>query len=200
MGVSDNEFDDFIQHQKKEEYKQYIITKFDSKKNSGTISNFVSTKRGHGKGKNKQLPTMNQEKLKELLDEKWLISEVSKQQVDLIIKDYDKRYNLIEIKAGGNLDSSNAQGNIQKMMKFYYSLNKPNSKLYFATLYNYKGEYNKWTGGVTSFLSEDMLLISKEFWSFILPDNVSFYDFKEIYYSTFDELGFNDMIEDLLSN
>lgn len=198
-GVTDDEFEEYIKKQKKEEYKQVIVTKFDNKKNAGKISNFMTANRGSGRGKNKILPTMRQSKLNEIIDNNWEVSKIKSQPVDLIIKDFNNNYNLIEIKAGGNLDSSNTPGNIEKMLKFYYSLNISNTKLYFATLYNYKGENNPWTGGVTSYLYEDMLLISKDFWNFILPENIFFEDFKEIYRDTFNEIAFNETLDDLLS-
>ena len=78
------------------------------------------------------------------------------------------KYKLFEIKAGGDLDSSNAPKNIEKMLKIYSCLGKENANLYFATLYNKDGEGKNWTGVVKKHISEDSMLIGKEFWNMIL--------------------------------
>lgn len=41
----------------------------------------------------------------------------------------------MEIKAGGNLDSSNAQSNAKKLLTIYTGLNYRKTKPYFATIY-----------------------------------------------------------------
>ena len=68
------------------------------------------------------------------------------------------------MKAGGDLDSSNAPANVEKLLTIYAGLNVPNSKAYFATLYNKNGEGNTWTGAVKKHMAfPEMFLIGKSF-------------------------------------
>ncbi|MCL2662294.1 MAG: TdeIII family type II restriction endonuclease, partial [Oscillospiraceae bacterium] len=114
-------------------------------------------------------------------------------------------WNLMELKAGGNLDSSNAPSNVEKILTIYAGLNVENAKLYFATLYNKDGEGNTWKGAVKKHLSyPDMFLIGKNFWNKILPAEVTFETFTEVYKEALTDIDLNkrinDMIEDCLRN
>jgi hypothetical protein len=204
--ISETEFNDFVEKftkknkNKNMSTKQYVVSGFNKKASSGTITQFMNDNKGSGMGANKILPTLNQTNLEKFLDNDFVYNaKIKENPVDLIIKDFNGNYNLMEIKAGGNLDSSNSPGNIEKMLGFYAALGIYNTKLYFSTLYNYKGEGNKWTGTITAYLAEDMRLISQDFWNFVLPESVPFEDFKQIYFETNNEIGFTDKIDTLIN-
>lgn len=58
----------------------------------------------------------------------------------------------------------------------------------------------KWTGNITSTLDKNMILIGKDFWNKILPNETSFEEFKEIYYNLFNELNFNEFLNNLIED
>lgn len=199
VGITDEEYEQFIQNFNKK--GQYIISKFDKKKNDGILSQFRANHMAQGSGRNRQPSTLNQKALPELLNKEIIFADkIIAQPVDLMFYNpKDSRYKLFEIKAGGDLDSSNGPKNIEKMLKIYSSLGKENSNLYFATLYNKNGEGNNWTGVVKKHISEeDSILISQDFWNMILGD-ISFNEFKEIYKNAFVDTGFNKTLSDLIN-
>ena len=197
--ITSEEFYDFLNNFNGKDTQQYVISNLDKKASSGAIRQFESNNRGSGRGNSRTPPTLNQDKVKELVNNPSLeYGKISARPVDLIIQDFDDIYHLIEIKAGGNLDSSKAPGDVQKMLDFYAAVGTTNAELHFATLYNYRGEGQRFTGTITSYIAEDMLLISEDFWEFVLPEDISFEDFKEIYLEVFNELGFNTAINNLI--
>lgn len=120
--------------------------------------------------------------------------------VDLAFFD-GQNWNVMELKAGGDLDSSNAPSNVEKILTIYTGLNIPNSKLYFATLYNKNGEGKTWTGAVKKHLCyPDMFLIGKNFWEMILPQGISFEDFTHIYKEALTEIDLNARINQMISD
>jgi hypothetical protein len=128
-----------------------------------------------------------------------MTSSLTSKPVDLAVYNpKDKYYYIMEIKAGGDLDSSNAPGNVIKMLTEYAILGKDNVKLYFSTLYNKNGEGNTWTGFVKKYLSNEMLLIGKNFWTFVLPTDVSFDELGNIYHEAAKELKINEKISNLI--
>ena len=130
----------------------------------------------------------------------FLNGEIYGQEVDLIIfYPEDESYSLFEIKVGGNLDSSNAPKNIEKMLKIYSCLGQENAKLYFATLYHKDGEGNTWKGSVKTHVAEDCILIGKEFWDIILKD-ITFEELKGINKRVIEDTNFNIRIKDLTNN
>ena len=110
-----------------------------------------------------------------------------------------KDWVVLELKAGGDLDSSNAPANVEKLLTIYAGLNVPNSKAYFATLYNKNGEGNTWTGAVKKHMAfPEMFLIGKKFWNIILPDGITYERFTELYKMALEELDLNSRIKEMI--
>lgn len=130
---------------------------------------------------------------------KGLKETVAFKPVDLAFKDENNIWNIFEIKAGGDLDSSNAKGNIEKLLSIYIGLNDENTKPYFATIYNKNGEGKEWTGSVSKYLKyPDMFLIGSEFWKKILPNEINFECFIEIYSECMKEIKLNKKLKALI--
>lgn len=115
-----------------------------------------------------------------------------------------ENWNVLELKAGGDLDSSNAPSNVEKLLTIYVDMGIENCKAYFGTLYNKDGEGNTWKGAVKKHMAfPEMFLIGKTFWTKILPDGISFEDFEQIYKEALEEIDLNHriklMIEDCIS-
>ena len=194
--IENEEFEEF-KNQFNHNKKQYITTKL-SEKNSGKFSKFREDHKGDGNKKEKSLLT--HEVLSELLVDLDDEDKPHEQEVDLLIyNDEEKLFEIFEIKAGGNLDSTNSKGNVEKLLKIYSALGYENSKIYFATLYNKDGDENNWKGSVKYQIGEDSLLIGKDFWEKILPTDISFIKFKEIYLDVCEELNFKEEIRTLIN-
>ena len=191
-------YDDYIQGFNK--HGQYVISKFDKKKNDGILSQFRADHLAQGSGRARSPSTLTQAELPKLLSKSVEFSStIVAQPVDLMFfNPKDGKYKLFEIKAGGDLDSSNAPKNVEKMLKIYSSLGKSNANLYFATLYHKDGEGKTWTGVVKRHLSEESILIGKKFWEQILGD-ISFEQYQSIYQNAFEDTGFNDTLSDLIN-
>ena len=207
IGISDEEYEREIRDIKRRRRgnnkrdDQVIISKFDKRANDGILSQFRSDRMAQGRGRSRTRSGLTQAELPKLLDEDITCSkDVYVQPVDLMFFNPDDgRYKLFEIKAGGDLDSSNAPKNIEKMLKIYSCLGKENANLYFATLYNKNGEGNNWTGVVKKHIAEESMLIGKEFWDMILKD-IPFNQFLDIYKSAFNDTGFNDVLFNLIND
>ena len=85
----------------------------------------------------------------------------------------------MEIKAGGELDSTKGPGDIAKLLTVCAVGSVTEG--YFATLYNKNGEGRRFTGTVTKYLADDMILPGSVFWEKILPPNISFDKFLGLY-------------------
>ena len=128
--------------------------------------------------------------------------------VDLAFYDDNNILNLIELKAGGELDSSNGPKNIEKLLKIYVAANDNNAKIYFATLYNKSGIYLRgarrgqkktWTGSAKKYLKfPDMFLIEKQFWEKILPGGITFEEFAERYNIILSKMNIDKIVSDLI--
>lgn len=197
VGISDEEYKNYTKNFNKS--GQFVISKFDKKKNDGTLSQFRADHLAQGSGRNRSPSTLTQKELPKLLSKTPILSDkIVEQPADLIFYDkYEKKWKLFEIKAGGDLDSSNAPKNVEKMLKIYSSFGDKNANLYFATLYHKNGEGNNWTGIVKRHLGEDSILIGKSFWKQVLRD-VSFDKFMDIYQKAFRDTGFNDTLSKLI--
>ena len=198
VGISDEEYNNYIQNFDKQ--KQYVISKFDKRKNAGSLSEFRSEHEGHGRGKNKVPSTLTQSELLKLLNKDLKKSDkIQEQEVDLVFYDkFEEKWKLFEIKAGGALDSSNATQNVIKMLRIYASYGDKNANLYFSTLYHKNGEGNTWDGGVKKHLGEDCILIGKSFWKQVLRD-ISYDDFLKIYKKVFEDIAFEDVLTELIN-
>ena len=95
---------------------------------------------------------------------------------------YDKTnntYHIIELKAGGDLDSKKAPAEKRALMEQYFILRNSgvaaDIKLHFATAYNKFGEENEWTQPfVEMYFAKEELLIGKSFWNFVCKDEGGF--------------------------
>jgi len=200
VGVTDEEAKKFEESFNGAE--QVILTKIDQSACQDFIALLKEKHKAEGRGKSRVTSSLNQETIKEINKQKFSQTDIlSSKPVDLAIYDSENNvFHIIEIKAGGDLDSSNAPGNVIKMLTEYAALGKDNSKLYFATLYNKNGEGNNWTGVIKKYLSDEMLLVGKDFWEFVLPKEITFEDLKDIYNEANKELDINSKISDLISN
>ena len=183
---------------------QIIVTDVDIEDGElkGKISEFRACNEGSGSGKNKTKSKVNQRSISELLS----ISDNFKKNGMLYQKPVDLAFydgtdwNLIEIKAGGNLDSSNAPSNIEKLFAIYAGLHVENAKVCFATLYNKDGEGNEWNSSVKKHMSyPEMFLIGSEFWNKILPEEIDFLKFTEIYKTALVELKLDARMHNLIN-
>ncbi len=181
--------------------QQILVTNVDIENSelAGKISEFREarkSKRGINEGKSQ----VNQDSIKGLLEfaEHYRTETVCVKPVDLAFYD-GKDWNILELKAGGNLDSSNAPSNVQKLLTIYVGLNNPNSKIYFGTIYNKDGEGNLWKSAVKKYLEyPSMFLIGSELWEKILPKDISYNDFVEIYSEALNKLDINNRIQEMI--
>ena len=197
VGITDEEYEKYTETFNKS--GQFILSKFDKKKNDGVLSQFRADHLAQGTGRSRNPSTLTQDELPKLLSKEPILSEnIIAQPVDLAFYDkFEGNWKLFEIKAEGDLDSSNAPKNVEKMLKIYSSLGDKKANLYFATLYHKNGEGNTWTGVVKKHLGPDSILIGEEFWKQILRD-ISFDEFMETYKKAFESTGFNDRLTELI--
>jgi hypothetical protein len=182
--------------------EQVIITNsnLESQRVKETIKGFMTLNQASGKGRGRAESNVNQETIKTLLD-----LNRDNQDKNVYFKPVDLAFNdggfwhIMEIKAGGNLDSSNAPSNVEKLLSVYVALNQVNSKIYFSTYYNKDGEGNVWKGAVKKYLGyPDMFLIGSEFWRMILPVGIDFEQFKDIYSEAMNEIGLNEKLNEII--
>ena len=198
LGITDSDFEEI-----KKKYhgkEQAIFTRVDQSDCQRFIANFKEIHKARGERNNRIKSTLNQDKLKEINDEEFKMTKnITCKPIDLMIYNpIDNKYYMMEIKSCGGLDSSNAPANVIKMLTEYAILGKDNVNLYFSTLYNFNGEGNPWTGQVKKYLSNEMLLIGKDFWEVVLPKEISFEELGKIYNEVTKELGVNEKINKLI--
>lgn len=184
---------------------QIIVTNVDTDDGNlrGEISAFRANNVASGSGRNRTESGVTQSSIKENLlplAEKYKSSSIHRKPVDLAFFD-GTDWNILELKAGGDLDSSNAPSNVEKLLTIYVGLNMPNAKAYFGTLYNKDGEGRTWTGAVKKHMSyPEMFLIGKNFWNKILPDGISYEMFEEIYKEALEDIDLNSRIHSMIDN
>lgn len=177
---------------------QVIITDIDLENGQlkGEIARFRACNVAQGRGRKRVESCVTQESIKTLLPiaQEYKTSQVYMKPVDLAFYD-GENWNLLELKAGGDLDSSNAPSNIEKLLLIYTGVNTDKSKIYFATLYNKDGEGNTWTGAVKKHMAyPEMFLIGKKLWDKILPLGISYERFTELYKIALEEIDLNTRI------
>lgn len=184
---------------------QIIVTDVDTDNGDlrGEISAFRANNVASGRGASRVESGVNQSTVKKLL----VYAEKHKQPKEIHTKPVDlaffdgKDWNILELKAGGDLDSSNAPSNVEKLLTIYAGLAVQNSKVYFGTLYNKNGEGNTWTGAVKKHMAfPEMFLIGKDFWNKILPDGINYERFTEIYKMALEELDLNSRINEMIKD
>lgn len=182
---------------------QLIVTDVntDSGDLRGQIATFRATNVATGKGKLRIESGITQDSIKNLLylSKTYVDTTVHTKPVDLAFFD-GTDWNVFEIKAGGDLDSSNAPSNIEKLLTIYTALNMENTKIYFSALYNKNGEGKTWTGSVKKHMRyPEMFLIGENFWDRILPVEITFAEFTHIYKEALEEIDLNKRINDMIS-
>lgn len=184
---------------------QIVVTDVDTHNGNlrGEISAFRANNEARGSGKNRVESGVTQSSIQEHLlplSEKYRSTSIYSKPVDLAFFD-GQEWSIMELKAGGDLDSSNAPSNVEKLLTIYVDMGIENCKAYFATLYNKDGEGNTWKGAVKKHLAyPEMFLIGKNLWNKILPTGVTFEDFEEIYKEALEEIGLNDRIIAMINN
>lgn len=184
---------------------QIVVTDVDTHNGDlrGKIASFRANNEATGKGKSRVESGVTQESIKETLlplSTEYKTAQIHTKPVDLAFFD-GENWNICELKAGGDLDSSNAPSNIEKLLTIYVDMGIENCKAYFATLYNKDGEGKTWTGAVKKHLHyPSMFLIGANFWNKILPDGITFDEFALIYKEALEEINLNGRINDMISD
>lgn len=181
---------------------QIIVTDIDTDNGElrGNISKFRANNVAHGKRSKRVESGVTQESIKTLLPmaQSYKSTQYHTKPVDLAFFD-GHDWNVLELKAGGDLDSSNAPANVEKLLTIYAGMNVENSKAYFATLYNKNGEGNTWTGAIKKHIAfPEMFLIGKKFWNTILPNGISYERFTELYKMALEDLNLNERINQMI--
>lgn len=182
---------------------QIVVTDVDTHNGDlrGAISGFRANNVATGRGKNRVESGVTQDSIRENLlplAEQFRTNTIQIKPVDLAFFDGEK-WNVLELKAGGDLDSSNAPSNVEKLLTIYVDMGIDNCNAYFATLYNKDGEGNTWTGAVKKHMAfPEMFLIGKVFWEKILPENISFEEFEAIYKSALEDIDLNKRITKMI--
>ena len=184
---------------------QVVVTDVDTHNGNlrGEISAFRANNVATGAGKKRVESGVTQDSIKEKilpLSNTYKSKTIFTKPVDLAFFD-GYNWNILELKAGGDLDSSNAPSNVEKLLTIYVDMGIENCKVYFGTLYNKDGEGNTWKGTVKKHMKyPEMFLIGKNFWEKILPDNISFEDFEQIYKEALEEIDLNTRITEMIKN
>ena len=183
---------------------QIVVTDVDTHNGDlrGEIASFRANNEAQGRGHARIESRVTQESCKrELLplSEKYRCNHIYDKPVDLAFFD-GTNWNIMELKAGGDLDSSNAPSNVEKLLTIYVDMGIKNCNAYFVALYNKNGEGNTWTGAVKKHLNYPaMFLIGSQFWNRILPDGISYDDFTEIYREALEKIDLNKRINKMIS-
>ena len=184
---------------------QIVITDVDTHNGNlrGEIAAFRANNEAKGRGKNRIESSVTHDRCKNILlplSTKYKSNQIFTKPVDLAFFD-GTNWNIMELKAGGDLDSSNAPSNVEKLLTIYVDMGIENCNAYFATLYNKDGEGKTWTGAVKKHLNyPSMFLIGEKFWERILPNNISFIDFTKIYREALEEIDLNYHINNIITN
>lgn len=186
---------------------QVVVTDVDTHNGDlrGNIAAFRANNEASGKGKSRVESGVTQDSIKTALlplasQYKLSAGQFETKPVDLAFFD-GENWNILELKAGGDLDSSNAPSNIEKLLTIYVDMGIENCKAYFGTLYNKDGEGKIWTGAAKKHLNyPSMFLIGSQFWNKILPQGITFDEFTKIYRDALEEINLNKRINDMISD
>ncbi|MBQ8976832.1 MAG: hypothetical protein IJ078_05385 [Succinivibrionaceae bacterium] len=184
---------------------QVVVTDVDTHNGDlrGEIAAFRANNEARGMGKSRVESGVTMENVKRTLlplSSKYKTDKIYTKPVDLAFFD-GNNWNIMELKAGGDLDSSNAPSNVEKLLTIYVDMGIENCNAFFSTLYNKDGEGNVWKGAVKKHLHyPSMFLIGADFWNRILPDGITFTDFAEIYREALEEIDLNSRINRMISN
>ncbi|NDO47655.1 TdeIII family type II restriction endonuclease [Clostridium sp. ASF356] len=184
---------------------QIVITDVDTTNGDlrGEIAAFRANNEAQGKGKSRIESRVTMPNIKSTLlplSNKYKSNTIQTKPVDLAFFD-GEMWNIMELKAGGDLDSSNAPANVEKLLTIYVDMGIENCNVYFSTLYNKDGEGNTWKGAVKKHLHyPSMFLIGKDFWNKILPNGITYEEFTQIYQKALEEINLNKRINNMISD
>ena len=184
---------------------QYVITNVDTTNGDlrGEIASFRANNVAEGRGATRVESRVTHETCRTQLlplAEKYKCDAVYLKPVDLAYYD-GNTWKIMELKAGGDLDSSNAPSNVEKLLTIYVDMGIENCEAYFATLYNKDGEGNTWSGAVKKHLNyPSMFLIGSAFWNEILPEGIDYDEFTQIYKEALEEIDLNKHINQMIDN
>lgn len=177
---------------------QLIVSHIDM--SNATLRGQITTFKNSNMSAGRTPSTLNHAKMQELvtLGNNYITNELHTKPVDLAFYD-GTNWNIMEIKAGGNLDSSNAPSNIDKLLVLYTGMHTTNCKAFFATLYNKDGEGHVWNGCVKKYINYPQnFLIGSQFWNKVLPGGIQFEEFCELYQEVLNEIDLNARIRNLI--
>ena len=123
---------------------QIVVTDVDTHNGDlrGQIASFRANNEATGRGRTREESGVTQESIHDNLlplSQTYKTTSIYTKPVDLAFFD-GVNWNICELKAGGDLDSSNAPSNVEKLLTIYVDMGIENCKAYFATLYNKDGE------------------------------------------------------------
>lgn len=183
---------------------QIVVTDVDTHNGDlrSEIAAFRANNEAYGMGKSRVESQVTMDNIKRTLlplSQKYKTNNIYTKLVDLAFFD-GNIWNILELKAGGDLDSSNAPSNVEKLLTIYVDMGIENCNAYFAALYNKDGEGKVWKGAVKKHLHyPSMFLIGADFWKRILPDGITFADFVEIYREALEQIDLNSRINRMIS-
>jgi len=181
--------------------RQIILTRTKIGEVTRHASSVLSSHRKSGRGKNRTTATgVNQKILQnEIINSSYKESDVLEEKpIDLFVRVSDTEGLCMEVKLGGDLDSSNAPAQLAKFLTTCAIAGTPQIEGYFATIYNKDGEGKQFTGTVRSYLADDMILAGSHFWMKILPTGISFDDFIRLYHEALETIGMNSAIREMV--
>lgn len=120
-------------------------------------------------------------------------------QVDLAV--LDENVGFAELESGGMLDSSNAIGQSRKLIQAGLAYGDPAMPLHFCTAYSNAGEGNPIKGSLRSYFEQepahrDGLLTGSNWWSRVLPGDLTFDDFLVIFHEVAEAYEIAGPVED----
>lgn len=184
---------------------QFVITDVDTNNGDlrGEIASFRANNVAEGRGAARIESRVTHDSCRAQLlplSEKYKTDTVNLKPVDLAFFD-GQVWKIMELKAGGDLDSSNAPSNVEKLLTIFVDMGIDNCEAYFATLYNKDGEGRTWSGAVKKHLNyPSMFLIGSAFWNEILPEGIDFDAFTHIYKEALEEIDLNSHINQMIDN
>lgn len=182
--------------------KQTILTRKKISEVTNRAGSALSRHRKSGRGRSQTTATgVSQSILRdEIVNVDYADSDkLEEKPVDLLIQVSEAKSLCMEIKLGGDLDSSNAPAQLAKFLTLCAIANTPEIEGYFATIYNKDGEGKRFTGTVRSYLADNMVLAGSEFWTKILPDEISFEQFIGLYHQSLEAVGMNAAIREMVN-
>ncbi len=194
--------EDIRRHPRSTADRQIILTRTKISDVTRHAHTILSLHRKSGRGSNRAATTgVSQSILREeIVNHSYEDSgPLEEKPVDLFIRVSEAESLCMEIKLGGDLDSSNAPSQLAKFLTTCTIAGAPEIEGYFATIYNKDGEGKRFTGTVRSYLADDMILAGSEFWAKVLPVEISFDDFVNLYHTALETIGMNEAIREMVS-